>query len=112
MSEEFKTQMLTTLLQNGSGTGVSFHVDGTAILSIMEEVYEKGRKEAEDEIRAALEKKSKEQYITRAEAKKLLGKSDSTLWKWDKAGYLPATHRGGSVFYNRQLVLDILEGRK
>lgn len=112
MSEDLTKTMLASLLQNGSSAGVSFQVDGTAILSIMEAAYERGKTEAEERMRQALEKKDREEFISRSEAKKLLGKSDSTLWKWDKAGYLRAIHRGGSVVYRKKDCMDILEGRK
>lgn len=45
-------------------------------------------------------RKKKNVLVPRLEALRLLDKSESTLWRWEKASYLvPALRKGSSVFY-------------
>ena len=45
------------------------------------------------------EKRKEEKLITKAEARRRLGVNPSTLWRWDREGYLKARHKGRKVFY-------------
>ena len=49
--------------------------------------------DAHDEKMRKDEAVRKEEKVTRKEAMRRIGRSDSTLWHYDKTGYLPA-HRG------------------
>ena len=48
--------------------------------------------------------------ITRAAARERLHVDDTTLWRWDKSGYLPAIRIGRSVYYREIDVKKIEEG--
>lgn len=48
--------------------------------------------------------------ITRAAARERLHVDDTTLWRWDKSGYLPAIRVGRSVYYREIDVIKIEEG--
>ena len=45
------------------------------------------------------EKRKEEKLITKAEARRRLGVNPSTLWRWDREGYLKARHKDRKVFY-------------
>ena len=49
--------------------------------------------------------------LAKAVVRERLHVDDSTLWRWDKAGYLKAIHIGRSVYYRESDVLKIEEGR-
>lgn len=106
------SHMILESLKNGEMGNISFQISGEDVLDLLRRVYEYGRAEGS---RLAEEKRiaeAKEEYISYAEAKKLLGKADSTLWSWNKSKLLPKIHRGASVFYRSANVYDILSGRK
>ena len=51
------------------------------------------------QVEAEREKELKGAKISRKAAARRLGKDTSTLWRWDKSGYLKAYHQGASLFY-------------
>jgi len=53
---------------------------------------------------------SQERRIPRREVARRLGVDSSTLWRWDKSGYLKAYHLGASVFYRDADVRRIEDG--
>lgn len=111
MSEEIQNIFQNRLLQLGS-SGISVQIAGPEAVSILEAIYQKGRDDSEREIRAEIAKHEAEEFITKAEAMELLGKSENTLWKWNKKGYLKWVKRGGTIMYSRLSVLEILNGKK
>lgn len=56
------------------------------------------------------EVESADRRITRAAARERLHVDDTTLWRWDKSGYLPAIRIGRSVYYREIDVKKIEEG--
>ncbi len=52
-----------------------------------------------DQVHAEREQELKGTKISRKAAARRLGKDTSTLWRWDKSGYLKAYHQGALVFY-------------
>lgn len=54
--------------------------------------------------------KPKESYLTVEEAAHRLGVSRSTLWRWDKEGYLPKIKRGKKITYRLSDVERIING--
>ena len=49
--------------------------------------------------------------VTREEAAKRLNVDVSTLWRWDKVGYLPVTTRiGKQVFYSEESISRLESG--
>ena len=109
MSNEIENIIQNRLLQLGN-SGISVQIAGPEAVSILEAIYQRGREDSEREIRAAIAKQETEEFITKAEAMKLLRKSENTLWKWNRSGFLPYTKRGGSIYYRRELVFSILTG--
>lgn len=53
----------------------------------------------------------KEVRLTRAAVRERLNVDNSTLWRWDKIGYLKAIHIGRAVWYNESDVKNIEDGR-
>ena len=51
-----------------------------------------------------------EEYVTREKAMELLGKTGTTLWRWDKEGYLKAVRIGGRLRYRLSDIIEIKEG--
>ncbi len=54
---------------------------------------------------------SQERKIPRRDVARRLGVDPSTLWRWDKAGYLKPVHQGRKVFYRESDVIDLEEGQ-
>ena len=52
-----------------------------------------------------------DQLVKRKAVNARLHVDNSTLWRWDKIGYLKAIHVGRSVFYRESDVRAIEEGR-
>ena len=53
---------------------------------------------------------TKEVLLTPDEAAERFSRSKTTLWRWEKAGYLSPTRIGGGVFYKESDILKIMEG--
>lgn len=51
-----------------------------------------------------------EKYLTANETAKHLGVDISTLWRWDKTGYLKKVKRGSKVFYKESDINALMEG--
>lgn len=49
--------------------------------------------------------------VTRAQAAERLGVDLSTLYRWEKDGYLPAVRIGRKVFYEEDLIRAMEEGK-
>lgn len=64
------------------------------------------------ETAAAIEATKKEVPITPAQAARYLGVSVTTLWRWDKEGYLKSRNKGGKKFYFQRDLDAILGVRK
>lgn len=88
--------------------GISFQINGAEAISLLEAVYKKGWEDAERQMRESIEKQQADEFITKAEAIKILGKSENTLWKWNRSNYLKAYKRGGTIMYKRNEVMAIL----
>lgn len=53
-----------------------------------------------------------EQLLSREEVAGMLGVNLSTLWRWEKAGYLPCVHLGRKVKYPPSLIRLFVERNK
>jgi len=62
------------------------------------------------ELLAKKEEESRDSRITKAAARERLKVDDTTLWRWDKCGYLKAIHIGRSVYYKESDIKRIEEG--
>lgn len=54
--------------------------------------------------------RQEEDYLTAKETAKKLGVDLSTLWRWDKSGYLKKIKVGNTVRYRQSDVLNLMEG--
>lgn len=63
------------------------------------------------EILTQKEEESVDARITKAAARERLKVDDTTLWRWDKCGYLKALHIGRSVYYREADIKRLEEGR-
>lgn len=71
------------------------------IMSIVDETIE----------RHMQQKPKKEKTLSIGQVCAMLEVDRSTLWHWDKEGYLPKFYIGGKPRYKESEVLEILEGR-
>jgi len=110
MSDKIES-FLKEQLGNMNTGSLSVQISGTDAVSILESIYEKGRADSEREIRSSLEREQSDTIITKAEAMKLLHKSENCLWKWNKSGLLTAIKQGGSVMYRLSDVMAIVRGK-
>ena len=73
---------------------------------------EKAFKRIAAQVEAERKRELKGEKISRKAAARRLGKDTSTLWRWDKSGYLKAYHQGTSVFYWEADVRKIENGER
>ena len=52
-----------------------------------------------------------EEFLTREQVCKMFSVASTTVWRWTKAGYLPAVGIGGKVRYRRSDCKKLLEQR-
>jgi len=71
------------------------------LLEANEALVRKVRREAEEE-QARRDRQAGDHLVRKEEARQMLGNPDpSTLWRWEKAGYLKPVKLGVKVFYRR-----------
>ena len=58
------------------------------------------------------QKEQKGARLSRKTVSERLGKDTSTLWRWNKSGYLKSYHQGASVFYWEADVKKIENGER
>ena len=69
------------------------------------------RKVLSDLLSKQEEEKINNTMLSRNAVRDRLHVDNSTLWRWDKTGYLKAIHIGRAVYYKESDVKDIEEGR-
>lgn len=57
-----------------------------------------------------IEKEKEEKYLTTRETANKIGCDISTLWRWNKAGYLSSIKVGGKVRYRESDIRKVMEG--
>lgn len=63
-----------------------------------------------DKMEAKAQEEAEETYLTREEASKMLGGAAySTLWRWEKTGYLVPTRMGSKIRYRKSDVVKLLK---
>ena len=81
------------------------------LLEANEELVRKVRTEAERE-KARRDRQAGDHLIQKEEARLILGGPDpSTLWRWEKAGYLKPVRIGVKVFYRRSDIDGIIQSK-
>lgn len=86
-----------------SGANVSFTITAMDLKEFLFEVAEQAQ--AKNTVPAQLEK-----YLTAQETAEKLGVDVSTLWRWDKTGYLKKIKVGRKIQYRESDVLKLMEG--
>ena len=82
------------------------------LLEANEALVRKVRSEAERE-QSRRDRQAGDHLIPKEEARAVLGGPDpSTLWRWEKAGYLTPVRIGGKVFYRRSDIDAIIKSKE
>lgn len=64
----------------------------------------------QEEVSQAASTKDDEVYFTAQETVNKLGVDPSTLWRWDKTGYLKKVKLGNKVYYRQSDINKLMEG--
>lgn len=56
------------------------------------------------------QKKEEEKYLSARETAEMIGATRTTLWRWEKTGYLVPIKRGNSVYYRLSDINKFMEG--
>ena len=64
------------------------------------------------ELEQTIADQNAETYLSRDKVKEILEIGDTTLWRWQKSGYLVPINVGGKRRYRKSDVKRILEGEK
>ena len=93
-----KSMSINDILQ--SGTNVQLVVNALDLKEAFLQWSEEARKEEPRE----------ENYLTAKETAEKLGVDVSTLWRWDKSGYLKKIKVGNAIRYRESDVTKLMEG--
>lgn len=63
-----------------------------------------------EEMRQPVSEEKEETYLSARETADKLGVDVSTLWRWDKSGYLKKIKVGNKIRYSESDVLKLMEG--
>ena len=72
-------------------------IDAEDLLEFMNEIFEDAKAQAVEEYHPEIPEK----ILTRDEVLKELRISSTTLWRWDKCGYLKPIHYGSRLMYRQ-----------
>lgn len=97
---------LIELAKNCPGTIISVKIED--LIEANNRLIESTKKELEDSI----SKKDKIVFLTREMVLEKLNVAPSTLWRWNKQGYLVPINVGGQRRYKSTDIDDILNGKK
>jgi hypothetical protein len=82
------------------------------LLEANEELVRKVRAEAERE-QARRDRQAGDHLVRKEDARAILGNPDpSTLWRWEKAGYLTPVKIGVKVFYRRSAIDALIKSNE
>lgn len=84
---------LKALIATGANIALTIYLQD--LIEFHREVIDDTKRKLEQEI---IENKS-ERYIDRKRARELLDVDDTTLWRWNKRGYLKCIKVGGKIRY-------------
>jgi transcriptional regulator with PAS, ATPase and Fis domain len=99
-----KTMNLYDLLQNNAGVNIT--INAGQLIEAIDYCVQTTRKELEQQITDA----NTETYPSRKKVAEMLDVDQSTLWRWQKQGYLIPIEIGGKRRYKMSDVKRILEG--
>lgn len=87
---------------------INITLKGVDLIETVDYCINKTRKELEQQITDA----NTETYPSKSQVSKILNVSETTLWRWDKSGYLKTIEVGGKRRYRMSDINKILEGGK
>ncbi len=91
------------LLQS-SGANVKLEVSGEDLLAFANDLINR----AKSELSAQAHEAKREKYLTKEEVMKICDVCDTTLWHWNKRGYLKSIKVGNKVRYRKSDLGKIL----
>ncbi|MFR9543909.1 MAG: helix-turn-helix domain-containing protein [Rikenellaceae bacterium] len=95
------------LLQT-SGANLKLEVTGADLLDFSNDLINRAKSELSAQVAAA----NQEKYLTKEEVMKLCDVCDTTLWHWNKRGYLKCIKVGNKVRYRKSDLMKILGEEK
>lgn len=95
---------ISKLIQEGGNITIAVSLSDLEAYS--ESLIEKTKNQLDEEVKAA----NAEAYLTIEEVTDKLGVDRSTLWRWNKTGYLKAASIGGKRRYLKSKVEELLNG--
>lgn len=91
-----------------AGGRMKFEVTGEDLCKFADTLIEKAQKMKERELER---QEVEETYLSRAEAAEMCHVSKTTLWAWDKAGYLKPAKMGKRILYALSDIRELLRER-
>ena len=92
-------------IAEGTASGVMLVVSADDLRSLMKDFYDLAARDHAARMEAAAERPA----LSREEAAKALGVCPTTLWHWQKSGYLTPVKVGARVLYRASDIKSILE---
>lgn len=90
--------------------GVSITIAAADLLAFGEKLVADTMAAARQDEAARVKAASAEEFISEADACRLLGVSSQTLWRWRKRGYIESVSVGGRIKYRKEECQRILSG--
>lgn len=87
---------------------VNITMRGAELKQLLGEWFVEIMKDFQESLNAQCKEKK---YLTAEEIAQMLGVDKSTLWRWDKCGYLPKVKVGSKVRYRESDVRNLMERR-
>ncbi|MFR9534972.1 MAG: helix-turn-helix domain-containing protein [Rikenellaceae bacterium] len=97
---------LLMLLEDGNAN-VKLEISGEDLLTFSEDLINR----AKGELAAKVEEARAERHLTKEEVKGIFDVCDTTLWHWNKRGYLKTVKTGNKVRYLKSDVDRILHNK-
>jgi predicted DNA-binding transcriptional regulator AlpA len=98
---------LLTLLESGEAN-VKLEISGADLLIFSNDLINK----AKEELATILTEAREEKYLTKDEVKSIFSVCDTTLWHWNKRGYLKTIKTGNKVKYLQSDIDRILQKKE
>ena len=98
------TMLISEILK--TGTNVQLVVNALDL----RELFLEWQAEAQAAAKQAAQQQKEETYLTAKECAERLSVDLSTLWRWDKTGYLPKVKMGKKIFYRLSDIQKLMEG--
>lgn len=92
------------LLELGA-PNIKFEISGEDLMVFVTELMKRGADQAMEEV------KREEQFLTKKEVMDLFGVCDTTLWHWQRGGYLVPRKMGRKILYSKSEVYRLLASK-